>query len=174
MHQIMTYYDGTMPRFDDPDWTTTQEQKYGEAFIRDLRKKVKDPAQWRATLEEAWTMFEGHGVMPAQAPEYGRLQANKMDIAQLAAKLTLNSLYGFTGIKIIMAILPMMMLAAAITSIGRHVLELSKNTAERVNARYILNVFNDVMKHEPHEQEKKFNDFYDDAAQAFVPPACSV
>ncbi len=70
--------------------------------------------------------------------EFANLSHAKADIGQLACKLTVNSFYGFTGVVIRMAILPMMMLAAATTAIGRRVLEFTKNVAERVSAQTLL------------------------------------
>lgn len=157
----MQYYDGQeLPPFEDVNWFSKQSQKYGEWFMKELQTASADPVTWQQKLDEAWRAFEGHGIAPEAAPAYGSLQSDKMDIAQLAAKLTLNSLYGFTGVKIAKAVMPMMMLAAAITAIGRHVLGLTKNVAERVNGQVLLNMYREANKCPADQVKGRMEDMY--------------
>lgn len=170
---LVQYYEGGRPDLQNADFVSKVEQKYGDWFVVKIRKALaggtKGP-DWRKLMEDAWQRYHGHGVALAAAAEYGLLQADKMDIAQLAAKLTLNSLYGFTGIKIIMAILPMMMLAAATTATGRRVLEFTVNTSERVNARTMLDMFKEMRDKDTSMQRDMMEEAYEQAGHMLSCP----
>ena len=136
--QVLSYDRDTLPDLSDTVVCGKIREKVGQGFLTAMQDAIQAGlGAWQALWDEYRSRLSVL-MSVGECVEFANLSHAKADIGQLACKLTVNSFYGFTGVVIRMAILPMMMLAAATTAIGRRVLEFTKNVAERVSAQTLL------------------------------------
>ena len=101
--------------FKRPFHTTEEESNLADSDPKTI---------WLAMVAEAMAALPAH-ITTDQAVAYAESLASASDAFQLACKIVLNSTYGAMGVPMLIAILPLMEIAASITSRGRHVIQMT-------------------------------------------------